>query len=142
MSGDDRDLQVVGEWVAKAESDLKNADIALKAGPECPADTVAFHAQQCAEKCLKALLSFKGIDPPRIHDIEELMTLSELRLDLSVAEQRMLTVYATVTRYPGDYEPVGLAEARRAVRLARRVRAAVRKALPRQAFPSPRKRER
>lgn len=130
MSGDDHDLQIVCEWVTKAESDLKNADIALRAGPECPADTVAFHAQQCAEKYLKALLSFRDLDPPRIHDIEELVMLSKLRLDLSVEEQRMLTVYATVTRYPGDYEPVGLAEARRAVRLARRVRSAVRKALP------------
>lgn len=134
MSGHDRVLQVVGEWVAKAESDLKNAHIALRVGRECPADTVAFHAQQCAEKYLKGFLSFKGIEPPRIHDIEELLALSELRVDLTVAEQRLLTAYATVTRYPGDYEPVDLPEARRAVRLARRVRSAVRKALPRRLF--------
>jgi len=45
-------------------------------------------------------------------------------------EQRRLTTYATVTRYPGDYEPISLAEARRAIALARRVRREVRRLLP------------
>lgn len=134
MSADERTLTVVRGWVEKAESDLKVADIALKAGADCPTDAVAFHAQQCAEKYLKALLSFTGSDVPRIHDIEELVVASRIQLDLTVAEQRLLTDYATVTRYPGDYEPVGLAEARRAVRLARRVRSAVRGELPRDAL--------
>jgi HEPN domain-containing protein len=37
--------------------------------------------------------------------------------------------YATVTRYPGDYEPISMAEAREAVKIARRVRWEVRKIL-------------
>jgi len=37
------------------------------------------------------------------------------------------------TRYPGDYDPISLTEAREAVRLARRVRTAIRKMLPRDA---------
>ncbi len=37
--------------------------------------------------------------------------------------------YATVTRYPGDYEPISLTEARRAVRIARRIQREVRKIL-------------
>jgi HEPN domain-containing protein len=95
-------------------------------------DTVAFHAQQCAEKYLKALLSFRGIDFPKIHDVEQLLLRAGMAgtAVISVEEQRMLTAYATVTRYPGDYEPVTVTEARRAVTLARRVRAAVRKELP------------
>ncbi|MBI4520977.1 MAG: HEPN domain-containing protein [Gemmatimonadetes bacterium] len=136
MSGDERVLEVVRGWVEKAESDLKNATISLRAGPECPADTVAFHAQQCAEKYLKALLSYRRTEFPRIHDIESLLGLcrSGIRIDLSVEEQRLLTTYATITRYPGDYDPVSLTEARGALRLARRVRSAVRKKLPRQAL--------
>ena len=132
MSGDERVLEVVRGWVEKAENDLKNASISLKAGPECPSDTVAFHAQQCAEKYLKALLTFRQIEFPRTHDIGELVVSSEIGTGLSVEEQRLLTAYATVTRYPGDYDPVSLTEARRAVSLARRVRTAVRKVLPRQ----------
>ena len=126
---------MVRGWVEKAENDLQNATLTLRAGRACPADTVAFHAQQCAEKYLKALLSFRAVDFPKIHDIEELLALAALgdQARLSVEAQRLLTSYATVTRYPGDYEPVSLSEARRAVRLARRVRAAVRRILPRAA---------
>jgi cell wall assembly regulator SMI1 len=40
----------------------------------------------------------------------------------------------TVTRYPGDYEPITLAEARKAVTLARRVRRELRRHLPGQAL--------
>ena len=34
-----------------------------------------FHAQQTAEKALKAWLSLIGVDYPRIHDLEELLAL-------------------------------------------------------------------
>jgi HEPN domain-containing protein len=126
-------VEVVREWVEKAENDLKNAALTLRAGKEAPTDTIAFHAQQCIEKYLKALLTFRGIDFPKIHDIAELVAKvdPDFPLGLSVEEQRRLTAYGTVTRYPGDYEPVSLAEARRAVALARRVRKEVRRALPR-----------
>ena len=53
-----------------------------------------------------------------------------LRPGLSEAEQGLLTNYATITRYPGDYEPVSLLEARKAVAMARRVRREIRRFLP------------
>jgi HEPN domain-containing protein len=130
MHDDERVLEVVRGWIEKAENDLSNATITLRAGRDCPADTVAFHAQQCAEKYLKAFMSLKQTDFPRIHDIGELIRLSGIDVNLSVEEQRLLTHYATVTRNPGGYDPVSLAEARRAVTFARRVRAAVRRELP------------
>lgn len=135
MPASDWVIAVVRGWVEKAENDLKTAALTLRAREEAPTDTVAFHAQQCVEKCLKALLALKGTDSPRIHDIEELVARAKGRvaLTLSVEEQRRLTTYGTVTRYPGDYEPVSLAEPRRAVAMARRVRAEVRRVLPRQA---------
>ncbi len=48
------------------------------------------------------------------------------------AEQERLTDFATVTRYPGDYEPITLAEARRAVAVAHRVRRQIRRWLPKE----------
>lgn len=131
MAASEHLLAVVRGWIDKAENDLKNAAITLRAGEECPTDTVAFHAQQCAEKYLKAYLAYKGTEFPRIHDIGELIALATgLRVPLPVEEQRRLTAYGTVTRYPGDYETVSLAEAKRAVAMARRVRRAVRQDLP------------
>lgn len=129
-------LQVVGGWVQKAENDLDNAVHTVGRGEGCPTDTVGFHAQQCAEKYLKALLVANGIEFPRTHDIDALIALAPQAVHaiLSVEEQRELTSYATITRYPGDYEPIPLDEARQAVRLSRRVRTAVRKLLPKDAL--------
>ncbi len=136
MPADERVLTTVRGWIEKAENDLKNASLALAAGEECPADTVAFHAQQCAEKYLKGLLAFESIDFPKTHDLGVLIGLLPTRaaIQLSPEEQRRLTSYATVTRYPGDYEPVTLSEAKRAVALARKVRQAVRLMLPKEAL--------
>jgi len=117
-------ITVVGEWVEKAENDLKNAAYTLEMDDECPTDTVCFHAQQVVEKYLKALLVFKGIPFPKSHNIEDIIALlpPSSRPRLSEKDQDKLTEYATVTRYPGDYEPISLDEAKKAVRIARRVK--------------------
>jgi HEPN domain-containing protein len=132
MLADDRLVSVVQGWVQKAEIDLKTAVLVLRSAEEGPAESVAFHAQQCAEKYLKSLLSWKGIDFPKTHDIGQLIQLlpREAVIEFTAAEQRRLASYATVTRYPGDYEPVTIDEARRALAMARRIRKHVRKLLP------------
>ncbi len=128
----DRIYRVAREWIDKAENDLTTAVHVLDLGQACPTDTVCFHAQQCVEKYVKAYLVSKGIDFPQTHDTGALMALvpRDLAGSLSVEEQRRLTAYATTTRYPGEYEPISLSEARRAVATARRVRRAVRGKLP------------
>ena len=125
-------IAVVRQWILKAENDLKNAAHTLKLENGCPTDTVAFHAQQCVEKYLKAFLIYRGTDFSRTHDIERLVALlpENVSLRLSIEEQRRLTAYATVTRYPGEYEPVPLIEAKQSVKLARRVRKDIRSLLP------------
>ena len=132
MSRDEGTAVAVGEWVQKAENDLRNAAHTLKIARQCPTDTVCFHAQQCVEKYLKALLTWKAIEVPRTHRIQELIPLvpPEARPRLERHEQLRLTDYATVTRYPGDYEPIEMSEAKAAVSLARRVRREVRRQLP------------
>ncbi len=126
-------VRIVHGWVRKADNDLTNAAHALKLGRVCPTDTVCFHAQQCVEKYLKALLVWRGTDFHKTHSVPTLMAQLALRdrPDLSDAEQELLTRYATVTRYPGDYDPITLTEARQAVKIARRVRRQIRKLLPR-----------
>jgi HEPN domain-containing protein len=112
----------------KADNDLKTASHTLKLGEDCPTDIVCFHAQQCVEKYIKALMVLKQIPFPKTHDLSELLHLlpAEFNSLLSNEEQKLLTVYATVTRYPGDYEEISLAEARRAVSIARRLRKVMR----------------
>jgi len=134
MHENSRTGAIAREWIIKAENDLKTASHTLKMTRGCPTDAVCFHAQQCVEKYLKAFLVSKGIDFPRTHDIERLVALlpEDIWLRLSIEEQRRLTAYATVTRYPGEYEPVPLAEAQRSVRIARRVRKELRSLLPKE----------
>ena len=130
MPADEKTMAVVKEWMAKAENDLKSAAYLLKV-KDCPTDTVCFHAQQCVEKYLKALLVARGLEFSKTHDLGELIILipARVRPHLDDREQDRLTDYATVTRYPGDYEPISLSEARQAVKIARRVRREVRKIL-------------
>ena len=130
---DARDVDAVArQWARKAESDLTTAEHVLKLGQECPTDAVCFHAQQCVEKYLKAVLVCKQIDFPKTHSISEIMALvpGESRPELTREEQATLTDYATVARYPGVYDDASLAEAHEAVGTARRVRDAVRAVLP------------
>ncbi len=123
-------MAVAQEWIAKADNDLRSAEYLLKM-EDCPTDTTCFHAQQCVEKCLKALLVTQGTQFRKTHDLEELMALLPPRLRPSLAdkEQDRLTEYATITRYPGGYEPISLTETRQAVGIARRIQREVRKIL-------------
>ena len=132
-------IVVCKEWLAKADNDLSRDPHTLKLGESCPTDTVCFHAQQCVEKYLKAVLIFEGIDFPKTHDLETLVSLipAASKPDLSDEEQARLTEYATGARYPG-WEEISLTVARRAVAVARRVRRSVRRRLPRTMLRGPR----
>ena len=132
MPNPDEVHHVVRQWVERAEEDLRSAEHLLVWQESCPTSTVCFHAQQCVEKYLKAFLTSVQIEFPKMHSIVELMMLlpAAARPQLGVAEQQRLTNYATVTRYPGDWEPISRDEAEQAVGMARRVREAVRKHLP------------
>jgi HEPN domain-containing protein len=95
-------------WLTKAENDLLNIRNNLHA-PHVPWDTVCFHAQQAAEKHLKAFLVAKGQLPPRSHDLVSLLALcaeSEPALAVLEADCRRLTYYGTTSRYPDEaFEP-------------------------------------
>ena len=131
MSEADEVVTVARQWAEKAENDFRTAKHTLKIKANCPTDTVCFHAEQCVEKYLKAILSLRGIDFPKTHNLAELVRRlpNNVSVQFSVEEQELLTDYATVTRYPGDYEPITVKEARRAVSLAKRLRNSLRKNL-------------
>lgn len=95
-------------WLVKAEHDLLNVENNLAAS-RVPWDTVCFHAQQAAEKVLKALLVYHGERPPHTHDLVALLTRCvDAGADLGDLEEdcRNLTFFAVSARYPDDlYEP-------------------------------------
>jgi len=65
----------VKEWVLKAEADFATAGRELQATANPNYDAVCFHAQQCVEKLMKALLIHLGVTPPKTHDLGALEAL-------------------------------------------------------------------
>lgn len=109
------------DWLRHARSDL-----ALSRAPraaEILLEAYCFHAQQAAEKALKAILVAKGIKPPKTHNIRSLLDLMPPSLipPEEVQEAAILTDYAVLSRYPADLEPVSEEEYLGTVRLAEAV---------------------
>lgn len=101
---DRRDL-VLG-WLRKADSDLAVLELAFNA--ETALDTACFHAQQAAEKLLKAFLLDRQVAFPFTHDLARLLLLCEAQdpsfaVLLSFAE--VLTPYAVELRYDSEFWP-------------------------------------
>jgi len=98
----------------------------------CPFDTVCFHCQQAAEKYLKCLLTYLGIQAPRTHDLKALAALvpAEHRFPVRVEDLAGLNPYAVDVRYADDWREPQLNDAKRALELASKVRAAVRELMP------------
>ena len=106
------------EWIRVANEDL----VAAQLGTELLSpEILCFHAQQAAEKALKAVLVDRTIDFPYTHDIGELLATLEqagLTYDVSSPEASRLTRYAVLTRYPGLADPITDEEYRAALELA------------------------
>ncbi len=67
----------VRQWARFADEDLRLAEHSLTMVPPRPHRLVAYHAQQCAEKYLKAYLVLRGVDFPFTHNISALLELCE-----------------------------------------------------------------
>ncbi len=124
MSISDKDIRnKARQWLAFAAEDLTLARHALSMGADCPYRLVAYHAQQCAEKSLKAFLVFHRDDFPFTHNISALLERCEPYANWTTQLDRAdeLTPYAIAVRYPGVYETVTAEQAREAVTIAANV---------------------
>ena len=115
--------ETVKEWIAKAEGDYWTATRELLANERPNYDAACFHAQQCIEKLMKAVLIHKGVIPPRTHDLAQLQQLLIPLVEgwhWPVEELRFLTQAAVTFRYPG--ESADLNDADQAVCICKRLR--------------------
>lgn len=137
MSATDKELlRKVSQWIAYADEDLQLARHALTLKSGCPYRLIAYHAQQCAEKYLKAYLVFHRVDFPYTHDISRLLELCAEYAGWAktLQDAEVLTPFAITTRYPGVDKEVTKAEALSAMDIASRVRQVVRNALKQEGF--------
>lgn len=122
-------IRKVHQWLSYADEDLKLARCGLTMSSNCPYRLIAYHAQQCAEKYLKAYLVFNETDFPYTHDIRKLLKLCPNEWAEKLNEADQLTPYAITTRYPGEDSEVTKEEVDRALHIATEVRETVRDTL-------------
>lgn len=119
------------QWAKSADEDLRLAKHGLTLKSSCPYRLIAYHAQQCVEKYLKAHLVLQGIDFPYTHNIARLLELCAESAGWAgtLEDAETLTPYAITTRYPGADEAVSRKEALEAIEIASRARRVIRKEL-------------
>jgi HEPN domain-containing protein len=104
MPPEEARLQDARAWLAKAELDLKAAAHEMAAPSEGLWGDVMFHAQQAAEKSMKAFLAWHDVPFRKTHHLEELgRQCAAVDTTLApVADQAApLTEYAWKFRLPG-----------------------------------------
>lgn len=94
---------IVKEWLAKAEGDATCLEREWRARKNPVYDAVCFHAQQCAEKYLKACLQDAGIEFDKTHKLLYLLDLLQPQNPmLAIVSESLvqLDAYAVAFRYP------------------------------------------
>ena len=106
------------EWLNRARSDLTLASAAV---PDVLLDDLCFHAQQAAEKAIKAVLISRNVEFPYVHDLAQLLELIEESGEAvppDVRSATALTRFAILTRYPGLSPAPSQEEYRNAIQTA------------------------
>jgi HEPN domain-containing protein len=129
------DPELVAEtrgWFQRAAHDLGAGAADLDAEPPFTGDAV-FHAQQAAEKSMKAFLTWHSRIFGKTHNLTELGSMC-VRIDATLGSVMIraaeLTDYAWKYRYPGEPSEPPREEAESALTLAREVCDALLERLP------------
>ncbi|MDQ6608234.1 MAG: HEPN domain-containing protein [Bacteroidota bacterium] len=120
--------QKIEGWFAVAEKDLQVAEVLILQSLWAY-DILCFHCHQCVEKYLKALLVYYDVEPPKVHDVRQLLAML-LPLDeevLSLQDAVDLNDYAVRYRYPDHLEIDDKQIALRAISLAKEVESFVKR---------------
>ena len=99
--------ELVDEWLKYSKSDYDVSKQLSENMHPRPLEIICFHAQQSAEKALKAFLVRNDILPPKIHDLNQ---LCEMCGDIDGAFDEIaplcgsLNRYSVMPRYPFEIE--------------------------------------
>jgi len=122
----------VSAWLVKVQDDLRIAELALEQEPPI-VEPACFHAQQAAEKALKAVLVAHEIEVPHTHDVVWLVRIlsKEYAAAVDLREPAaVLTTYGVSTRYPALRPGATIDEARAALANAKAILSWVEARLP------------
>jgi HEPN domain-containing protein len=131
---------ITAEWIAKAEGDYASLERECRARNRPNYDSACFHAQQCAEKYIKARLADARISFGKTHELVSLLETVVVLEPLWEAfreDLAFLSDFAVTYRYPG--ESAGKITALNALKRCKRFREAVRPAFGLRLTPTRRK---
>jgi len=123
-------VKPVAEWIEKAEEDFRVATTLRRLRRNPVHNSVCFHAQQCIEKYLKAILEKKGVVVRKIHALPILLDQCADSHPFLIAtrdDMIRLSSYAVEFRYPG--ESATSTDAKEAIRIMKRSRSELRSVL-------------
>jgi HEPN domain-containing protein len=93
------------EWIEKAEGDFATMQRESRARKNPNYDAICFHAQQCAEKYIKARLAEADIQFGKVHDLVSLLDqVLTVQTNWEVFREDLayLSDFAVSFRYPGE----------------------------------------
>lgn len=96
---------ITQEWIEKAEGDFATLERECQAQDKPNYDGICFHAQQCAEKYLKAILSEAEQSFGKIHDLVALLEqVLDIKPEWEVFREDLafLSDFSVSYRYPGE----------------------------------------
>jgi HEPN domain-containing protein len=120
MSDPER-VEETRRWIRFAHEDLEVAGLLIE--QRSVPRAACFHAQQAAEKALKALLIARDTEYPRTHELFGLSLLLPDAFDPGISDEELvrLSKWAVEPRYPGDMLEATREDAEAAVEQARNV---------------------
>ena len=98
-------IELLQQWLDKGSDDLKSAEYLSTMQHPTPDEIICYHCQQSSEKYLKGFLFLHNIEPPKTHNLIELLEICEKQKnDFSVLlpQLNVLTDYAVLPRYPNE----------------------------------------
>ena len=97
--------EILRQWLDKANNDLRSAEYLSTMHHPTPDDTICYLCQQASEKYFKGFLFQYDFEPPKTHNLNELLKMCEningKFLEL-LPQMNLLTDYAVLPRYPNE----------------------------------------
>lgn len=97
--------EILHQWLNKGHDDLRAAEYLSTMRLPTPDEIICYHCQQSSEKYLKGFLFLHDIEPPKTHDLNDLLEMCvKINKKFSVLSPKMhiLKTYAVIPRYPNE----------------------------------------
>ena len=97
--------EILQQWLNKGNDDMRSAEYLSTMHNPTPDEVICNLCQQSSEKYLKGYLFLHDIEPPKTHDLSDLLEMCiEINKQFSelLPKMHILKTYAVIPRYPNE----------------------------------------